>query len=136
RELHKRGGREADAFYRDRWSYDKVVRSPHGVNCAGSCSWTVHVPDGTITWEPQETDYPSLRPDPPEDGRRGCPRGAPVPWATRPPTRVRYPYTRAELLRTFRALKQQHGDPVDAWGALVENPELARKYKAQRGKGG
>ncbi|MEU1167540.1 hypothetical protein ABZ372_47725, partial [Streptomyces sp. NPDC005921] len=25
------GGREADAFYRDRWSHDKVVQSTHGV---------------------------------------------------------------------------------------------------------
>jgi nitrate reductase alpha subunit len=27
------GGREADAFYRDVWSHDKVVNSTHGVNC-------------------------------------------------------------------------------------------------------
>ena len=36
RTITKAGGREADAFYRDRWSYDKVVRSTHGVNCTGS----------------------------------------------------------------------------------------------------
>ena len=35
RSLQKTGGRDADSFYRDRWSYDKVVRSTHGVNCAG-----------------------------------------------------------------------------------------------------
>lgn len=38
RTLHKVGGRDADSFYRDRWSHDKVVRSTHGVNCTGSCS--------------------------------------------------------------------------------------------------
>jgi nitrate reductase alpha subunit len=37
RTLTKRGGRQADDFYRDRWSHDKVVRSTHGVNCTGSC---------------------------------------------------------------------------------------------------
>ncbi|WP_255421062.1 hypothetical protein [Micromonospora sp. M71_S20] len=37
-DLHQIGGREADAFYRGRWSYDKVVRSTHGVNRTGSCS--------------------------------------------------------------------------------------------------
>ena len=37
RTLQKTGGREADSFYRDRWSSDKVVRSTHGVNCTGSC---------------------------------------------------------------------------------------------------
>ena len=51
RTLHKTGGREADDFYRDRWSHDKVVRSTHGVNCTGSCSWKVYVKDGIITWE-------------------------------------------------------------------------------------
>ena len=35
RTLTKEGGRDADAFYRDRWSHDKVVRSTHGVNCTG-----------------------------------------------------------------------------------------------------
>jgi hypothetical protein len=36
-----------------------VVRSTHGVNCTGSCSWKVYVKDGIITWETQQTDYPS-----------------------------------------------------------------------------
>ena len=60
RALYQIGGREADTFYRDRWSYDKVVRSTHGVNCTGSCSWKVYVKDGIITWEQQQTDYPSV----------------------------------------------------------------------------
>ncbi|MEU4746317.1 hypothetical protein AB0G02_38465, partial [Actinosynnema sp. NPDC023658] len=37
------GGREGDAFYRDRWSHDKVVPSTHGVNCTGSCRWNVYL---------------------------------------------------------------------------------------------
>ena len=53
---------QADDFYRDRWSHDKVVRSTHGVNCTGSCSWKVYVKDGIITWETQQTDYPSVGP--------------------------------------------------------------------------
>ncbi|WP_372445234.1 hypothetical protein [Streptomyces verrucosisporus] len=51
RALYRIGGRQADTFYRDRWSHDKVVRSTHGVNCTGSCSWKVYVKDGIITWE-------------------------------------------------------------------------------------
>ena len=66
RTLHKSGGRQGDVFYRDRWSHDKVVRSTHGVNCTGSCSWKVYVKDGIITWEAQQTDYPSTGPDKPE----------------------------------------------------------------------
>ena len=59
------GGRDGDVFYRDRWSHDKIVRSTHGVNCTGSCSWKVYVKDGIITWETQQTDYPSAGPDSP-----------------------------------------------------------------------
>ncbi|MEK8227230.1 hypothetical protein NKG05_15830 [Oerskovia sp. M15] len=43
-----------------------MVRSTHGVNCTGSCSWKVYVKDGIITWETQQTDYPSVGPDSPE----------------------------------------------------------------------
>ena len=66
RETHRVGGRSGDSFYRERWSHDKVVRSTHGVNCTGSCSWKVYVKDGVITWESQETDYPSAGPDKPD----------------------------------------------------------------------
>ena len=59
RQMFLVGGREADAFYRQRFSHDKVVRSTHGVNCTGSCSWRVFVKDGLITWEAQAVDYPS-----------------------------------------------------------------------------
>ena len=47
--------------YRDRWAHDKIVRSTHGVNCTGSCSWQVYVKDGIVVWETQETDYPHSR---------------------------------------------------------------------------
>ena len=73
RSIHATGGRSGDAFYRDRWSHDKVVRSTHGVNCTGSCSWKVYVKDGIITWEAQQTDYPSTGADRPEYEPRGLP---------------------------------------------------------------
>ena len=28
---------------------DKVIRSTHGVNCTGSCSWNIYVKDGIVT---------------------------------------------------------------------------------------
>ncbi|WP_007023894.1 nitrate reductase subunit alpha [Saccharomonospora iraqiensis] len=136
RTLHKIGGRRADAFYRDRWSHDKVVRSTHGVNCTGSCSWKVYVKDGIITWEAQQTDYPSVGPDRPEYEPRGCPRGAAFSWYTYSPTRVRYPYVRGVLLEMYREAKARTGDPVLAWADIVEDPDRARRYKATRGKGG
>ncbi|MGZ4507038.1 MAG: nitrate reductase subunit alpha [Blastococcus sp.] len=136
RSLHQIGGRDADSFYRDRWSHDKVVRSTHGVNCTGSCSWKVYVKDGIITWEAQQTDYPSTGPDRPEYEPRGCPRGAAFSWYTYSPTRVRYPYVRGSLLQMYREARQRLGDPVLAWADVVGDPERARTYKAQRGKGG
>ena len=124
RTLQKTGGREADSFYRDRWSYDKVVRSTHGVNCTGSCSWKVYVKDGIITWEAQQTDYPSTGPDRPDYEPRGCPRGAAFSWYTYSPTRVRYPYVRGVLLELFREAKARHGgDPVEAWAEITGDPE-------------
>ncbi len=136
RTLHKQGGREGDVFYRDRWAHDKVVRSTHGVNCTGSCSWKVYVKDGIITWEAQQTDYPSAGPDRPEYEPRGCPRGAAFSWYTYSPTRIRYPYVRGVLLEQYRAAKAQYGDPVVAWGSIVQDEEQTRLYKKARGKGG
>ncbi|HEY8450885.1 MAG TPA: nitrate reductase subunit alpha [Natronosporangium sp.] len=136
RTLHRVGGRQADVFYRDRWSYDKVVRSTHGVNCTGSCSWKVYVKDGIITWESQQTDYPSVGADRPEYEPRGCPRGAAFSWYTYSPTRVRYPYARGVLVRMYREAKAATGDPVAAWARIQADPQLRRAYQRQRGKGG
>ncbi|WP_405493229.1 nitrate reductase subunit alpha [Nocardia sp. NBC_00511] len=131
-----RGGRQGDTFYRDRWSYDKIVYSTHGVNCTGSCRWKVYVKDGIITWETQATDYPSVGPDRPEYEPRGCPRGASFSWYTYSPTRVRYPYIRGVLLEMYREAKRRTGDPVLAWADIQNDPERRSEYQRARGKGG
>lgn len=134
--LTQSGGRDSDDFYRQRWAYDKVVRSTHGVNCTGSCSWKVYVKDGVITWESQQTDYPTTGPDMPDYEPRGCPRGAAFSWYTYSPTRIRYPYVRSTLLDFYREAKQRVGDPVLAWKEVVEDPQKSAAYKQERGKGG
>ncbi|MDA8294523.1 MAG: nitrate reductase subunit alpha [Actinomycetota bacterium] len=137
RELHRQGGRRAEEFYRERWRHDKVVRSTHGVNCTGSCSWQVYVKDGIITWETQAVDYPSVGPGSPEYEPRGCPRGASFSWYTYSPARVRYPYVRGVLLELFRAAKASNGgDPVAAWAEVTADLERAATYKQARGQGG
>lgn len=126
-----------DAPYRERWAHDKVVRSTHGVNCTGSCSWKVYVKDGLITWETQQTDYPSVGPDRPEYEPRGCPRGASFSWYTYSPTRVRHPMARGVLVELFREAKRRlGGDPVAAWADLTTDPERRRRYQSARGRGG
>ncbi|WP_169733909.1 nitrate reductase subunit alpha [Crossiella equi] len=137
RATFRRGGREADAFYRDRWAHDKVVPSTHGVNCTGSCRWNVYVKDGIITWESQDVDYPSVGPDRPEYEPRGCPRGASFSWYSYSPLRVRYPYARGVLVEMFReGLRVHDGDPVRAWESIVDDPQKRHVYHRARGKGG
>ncbi|MCP2258230.1 nitrate reductase alpha subunit [Streptoalloteichus tenebrarius] len=136
RTLHQIDSGQWERFYRDRWAHDKVVRSTHGVNCTGSCSWQVFVKDGLITWEHQATDYPSIGPDSPEYEPRGCPRGASFSWYTYSPSRVRYPYVRGVLLEMWREARTRLGDPVAAWAEITGDPERARRFKRARGKGG
>src|SRR3546814_16453737 len=57
--------------YRQRWQHDKIVRSTHGTNCTGSCSWKIYVNNGLVTRETQQTDYPRTRPDMPPHEPRG-----------------------------------------------------------------
>jgi len=70
--LVTREDRTWEDAYRNRWSHDRIVRSTHGVNCTGSCSWKIYVKGGIVTWETQQTDYPRTRPDLPDHEPRGC----------------------------------------------------------------
>ncbi|MDV6378857.1 nitrate reductase subunit alpha [Sporosarcina sp. GW1-11] len=128
--------RDWENMYRQRWSHDKVVRTTHGVNCTGSCSWKVFVKNGIITWENQQIDYPSCGPDMPEFEPRGCPRGASFSWYEYSPLRVKYPYIRGKLWRMWNEALQETKDPVKAWTAIVEDPDKTNEYKKARGKGG
>ncbi|HEY1277397.1 MAG TPA: nitrate reductase subunit alpha [Thermoleophilaceae bacterium] len=125
-----------ESAYRRRWQHDRIVRSTHGVNCTGSCSWRIHVKDGLVTWETQQVDYPSNGPDAPDYEPRGCPRGASFSWYVYSPVRPKYPYVRGVLMEMFREARERLGDPVEAWASIVEDEEKARSYKSRRGKGG
>ncbi|HPE59992.1 MAG TPA: nitrate reductase subunit alpha [Thiolinea sp.] len=128
--------RDWEDSYRQRWQHDKVVRSTHGVNCTGSCSWKIYVKNGLVTWETQQTDYPRTRPDLPNHEPRGCPRGASFSWYIYSANRLKYPLMRKPLMELWRIARRQHPDPVDAWESIVENPDATRKYKSKRGLGG
>lgn len=128
--------RQWEEFYRNRWQHDKVVRSTHGVNCTGSCSWCVYVKDGIVTWEMQQTDYPKLESGIPPYEPRGCQRGISFSWYLYSPIRVKYPYLRGVLCDIWRKAKMNHSDPVDAWKSIMENAQLRQKIQQARGKGG
>ncbi len=128
--------RSWEEFYRNRWQHDKVVRSTHGVNCTGGCTWQIHVKNGIVTWEMQGLDYPSLQADLPPYEPRGCQRGISYSWYLYSPLRVKYPYARGALLDLWRDARQQHEDPVDAWKSLMDDPEKRSRFQRARGKGG
>ncbi len=130
------GQREWEEFYRRRWQYDKKVRSTHGVNCTGSCSWDVYVKNGIIVWETQRTDYPSCGAGFPNHEPRGCPRGATYSWYTYSPVRLKHPLVRSTLLEMWREALAEHADPVAAWRGIVADEAKRNAYQAARGKGG
>lgn len=128
--------RKWEDAYRGRWAHDKIVRSTHGVNCTGSCSWKIYVKNGLITWETQQTDYPRTRPDLPNHEPRGCARGASYSWYIYSANRLKYPMVRRVLLKLWREAKQKEKDPVKAWGMIQDNSEDRKSYQKRRGLGG
>ena len=128
--------RDWEDSYRQRWQFDKIVRSTHGVNCTGSCSWKIYVKNGLVTWEIQQTDYPRTRPDLPNHEPRGCPRGASYSWYLYSANRLKYPLIRKRLIELWREALKQHSDPVLAWALIMNDPQKCLSYKQVRGRGG
>jgi nitrate reductase alpha subunit len=128
--------RQWEEFYRNRWQYDKFVRSTHGVNCTGGCSWNVFVKEGIVVWEMQALDYPMLENSLPPYEPRGCQRGISTSWYLYSPLRVKYPLIRGALLDLFNEEKAKTGDAVLAWQNLQADQEKRRRYQKARGKGG
>ncbi len=128
--------RKWEEFYRNRFQHDSIVRSTHGVNCTGGCSWQIHVKDGIVTWETQQLDYPLLEDSLPPYEPRGCQRGISFSWYLYSPLRIKYPLIRSALLDLYREQKRATGDPMKAWKALQASPASRKKYQQARGKGG
>ena len=127
--------RDWEDGYRKRWQHDKIVRSTHGVNCTGSCSWKIYVKGGIITWETQQTDYPRTRPELPNHEPRGCPRGASYSWYIYSAQRLKYPLIRKRLVKLWREARKNL-PPVAAWASIQADPDKRKSYTAIRGHGG
>ncbi|MCB2128292.1 MAG: nitrate reductase subunit alpha [Rhodobacteraceae bacterium] len=130
-----RENRDWEEVYRDRWRHDKIVRSTHGVNCTGSCSWKIYVKSGVVTWETQQTDYPRTRPGLPNHEPRGCARGASYSWYLYSANRVKNPLVRGRLMKLWRELRKTMS-PIQAWTAIQSDPKMRASYVKIRGKGG
>ena len=81
--------------YRDKWTWDKVVKVTHTrVNCDSTCSLQAYVKDGVVWREEQNANYAQTRSDVPDYNPRGCPMGCMYSVAMYEPTRVKYPMKR------------------------------------------
>jgi len=127
--------RSWEESYRKRWQHDKIVRSTHGVNCTGSCSWKIYVKNGIITWETQQTDYPRTKSGMPNHEPRGCQRGASYSWYLYSSARLRHPLIRSDLINIWKKLKSNLKNPIDVWHEIQSKDEY-KSYKKNRGKGG
>ncbi|CBL45592.1 Dimethylsulfide dehydrogenase alpha subunit [gamma proteobacterium HdN1] len=64
-------------LYRERWTWDRVVKSSHGwLNCRSACEWDIYVKDGVVVREEQTATYEASEPGIPDFNPRGCQKGA------------------------------------------------------------
>ena len=112
--------RKWEEFYRNRFQHDRVVRSTHGVNCTGGCSWQIHVKDGIVVWETQALDYPLLEDSLPPYEPRGCQRGISYSWYLYSPLRIKYPLIRGALIDAYREEKGKNRRSAQGVGVTAK----------------
>ncbi len=82
-------------LYRQRWTWDRVVRGTHTmVNCVSSCAWNLYVKDEMVWREEQQSPYAASSPGLPDFNPRGCQKGACGSSLMYSPSRVQYPLRR------------------------------------------
>lgn len=82
--------------YRSQWTWDRVVRSTHHLNCwyQAHCSWDVYVRDGLVYREEQAAEYPQVNASLPDFNPRGCQKGGCFSERMYDPTRITHPLRR------------------------------------------
>ena len=82
--------------YRSQWTWDKVVRGTHILNCwyQAHCSWDVYVKDGLVFREEQAGEYEKINDELPDYNPRGCQKGGCYSERIYDPTRVTHPLRR------------------------------------------
>jgi DMSO reductase family type II enzyme molybdopterin subunit len=65
-------------LYREKWTWDRVAKGTHYVNCGYNrgCAWNVYVKDGIVWREEQVGSYEQTNADVPDFNPRGCQKGA------------------------------------------------------------
>jgi len=83
-------------IFRNQWSWDKVVRSTHHLNCwtQAHCAWDVYVKDGLVFREEQAGEYEQVNPELPDFNPRGCQKGGCFSHRMYDDTRITHPLRR------------------------------------------
>jgi DMSO reductase family type II enzyme molybdopterin subunit len=83
-------------IYRQRWTWDRVAKGTHFVNCwyQRGCNWNVYVKDGVVFREEQVGSYPQTHPGVPDFNPRGCQKGACYSSRMYDPSRITHPLKR------------------------------------------
>ncbi len=83
-------------LYRQRWTWDRVAKGTHFVNCwyQRGCNWNVYVKDGIVFREEQASTYEQTNADVPDYNPRGCQKGACYSERMYDATRLRHPLVR------------------------------------------
>ena len=89
------GYRGWEDIYRQKWTWDKVVKvTHHRANCGSTCSLNAYVKDGIVWREEQNANYAQTREDVPDYNPRGCPMGCVYSIEMYDPSRIKYPMKR------------------------------------------
>ncbi len=63
-------------LYKERWTWDAVVKGSHGwLNCRSACNWDIYVKNGVVVREEQAANYEASEPGVPDFNPRGCQKG-------------------------------------------------------------
>ena len=83
-------------LYRQRWTWDKVAKGTHAVNCwyQRGCNWDVYVKEGLVLREEQTASYEAANDEVPDFNPRGCQKGACYSERMYDASRVRHPLKR------------------------------------------
>ncbi|MBR9909963.1 MAG: molybdopterin-dependent oxidoreductase [Gammaproteobacteria bacterium] len=83
-------------IFRQQWSWDKVVRSTHHLNCwtQAHCAWDVFVKDGLVFREEQAAEYEPVNDELPDFNPRGCQKGGCFSHRMYDDTRITHPLRR------------------------------------------
>jgi DMSO reductase family type II enzyme molybdopterin subunit len=82
-------------LYRERWTWDRVVKGSHGwANCRSACAWDLYVKNGVVVREEQSAPYEASEPGVPDFNPRGCQKGACYTDVMYGPSRLTVPLKR------------------------------------------